>query len=135
MYCTADPEGCIEGLLNASELRREWENRDSPLLYSSPEIHLLLSCTGLLFQVLAGVYPIPGDPKEDVVVQITSLRDSNSCNVSSLPWHCLNMYNCMNISVKGNSSLQVFQRYSTSQIGFVHNEGIDTPLLSVNISK
>ena len=121
--------------MNPSELRRVWKNRDSPVLYSSPEIHLVLCCSGLLTQILAGMYAIPGDPDVDVVVQIVTNSSFILCNLSPSVTHCVKMYDCTNLWVNENDSLKVYQRYSTSQIGFIHDEGMDIPLLSLNISK
>ena len=120
--------------MNPSELRRVWKNRDSPVLYSSPEIHLGLGCSGVLSQILAGAYAIPGDPDVDVVVQIVTNSSFILCNLS-LVTHCVKMYDCTNRWVNENDSLKVYQRYSTSQIGFIHDEGMDIPLLSLNISE
>ena len=113
-----------------------WENRDSPILYSSPVRELVLDCSGTLSQILVGVYSIPGD--ENVMVHINSnISNTSFCTVPPMTPNFLDVYECDMLSVevtKGNS-IEIFQRYSTSQIGFIHDNGTDIPLVSINISE
>ena len=60
----------IEGLVSASELRRQWENRALPVLYSSPEREISLNCpSAAISRTLVGAYPsMTGDEASQIVI-------------------------------------------------------------------
>ena len=61
------------------------------------------------------------------------------CDLSTLPaTEYLNVYECVMDSpvvVNVSDSLHIVQRYTTSQISFLHDGQTDTPLISADISK
>ena len=120
------------------ELRRGWENRSAPILYSSPHRQIPLGCTGpgFLSRILVGAYvSIPGNT--DILV---SINGSTLCNVSSVQAiEGLNVYECVlsetvPVPVGVGDYLDIVQR-NTSQVGFIHDRETDTPLISVITSK
>ena len=123
--------------MSASELRREWENRNIiPLLYSNPERLISLNCqSASISMILVGAYPsMDGDERPIITI------DSNqTCNVSTEPViRGINVYECVlesPVAVDGNISLTISQRDAINRIGFLHDGQIDTSLISVNSSK
>lgn len=96
----------------------------------------MLDCSGSLSQILVGVYSIPGD--ENVVVHInSSLSNTSLCTVPPMTPNFLDVYECnmLSVQVTKGDSIEIFQRYSTSQIGFIHDNGTDIPLVSISISE
>ena len=132
-----DPPGCIEGLVSASELRRQWENRALPVLYSSPERLLPLNCPSTsISRILVGAYPLMNGNGQTHIV----INNNKSCRVSEEPVaEGSNVYECVldsSVSVDGEVSLAIRQRNAGSQIGFLHDSQMtDTPLISVDSSK
>jgi hypothetical protein len=134
-----DPPGCIEGLVSASELRRLWENRTLPVLYSSPMREISLSCPpASISRILVGAYPsVNGDELPQIVVD-----NIQTCSVSTEPVaEGVNVYECVldtagdaEDAVDGEVSLTVSQRHAGSQIGFLHTGQTDTPLISLDVS-
>ena len=114
-----------------------WESRTRPVLYSSPDREITLDCSGpaTLSRILVGVY-ITGTGDVGPAVEI----DNNPlCDLSTLPaTEYLNVYECVMDSpvvVNVSDSLHIVQRYTTSQISFLHDGQTDTPLISADISK
>ncbi|CAI7996588.1 Katanin-interacting protein [Geodia barretti] len=129
-----DPPGCIEGLVSASELRRLWENRTLPVLYSSPVREISLSCPSPsnISGILVGAYP---SMNGDGLPQIFVVDGGRTCNVSTEPvTEGVNVYECVldpPVAVDGEVSLTISQRHAGSQIGFLHDGQTDTPLISL----
>ena len=126
--------------MSASELRRLWENRTLPVLYSSPEREISLNCpSGSISRILVGAYPsVNGDGLPQIVVD-----NARTCSVSTEPVaEGVNVYECVldtagdaEDAVDGEVSLTVSQRHAGSQIGFLHTGQTDTPLISLDVSK
>ena len=122
----------------ASELRRQWENRDPPVLYSSPEREISLNCpSASISRILVGAYPsITGNRSPQIEV---GPGMNQTCSVSTEPvTEGVNVYECVldpPVSVDGSDRLIVSQRNAASQIGFLHDGQTDTPLISVDSSK
>ena len=135
---TIDPPGCIEGLLNTTELRNMWENRPSPVVYSSPYREIPLNCSGPgnLTRLLAGTYRLlPGDQSPQVEVD----QNVPICSLSSQPAldEDLNVYECVPdspVEVSESDSLHILQRHSDAKIVFFHDGLKDVPLISADIS-
>ena len=124
--------------MSASELRRLWENRALPVLYSSPMREISLSCppASNISEILVGAYP---SINEDELPQIFVVDGDRTCNVSTEPvTEGVNVYECVldpaGLAVDGEVSL-ISQRHAGSQIGFLHNGQTDTPLISLDVSK
>ena len=130
------PPGCLDDLLNMNQLRRMWESRAAPVLYSSPQRELTLNCnnTGYLSKVLVGVYDETG---------VADLQFSRArhplCNHST--FHATEQFNVFEcilnppIEIDENDSLYIEQRYSSKRIAFLHDGQMDTPLISLNLSE
>ena len=120
--------------MSASELRRLWENRALPVLYSSPMREISLSCSSAsnISGILVGAYP---SMNGDGLPQI----NGQPCNFSTEPvTEGVNVYECVldpPVAVDGEVSLSISQRHAGSQIGFLHNGQTDTPLISLDVSK
>ena len=112
MVVVPELPGCVEGLVTASELRRVWENRTLPVVYSSPDREISVNCTGSsTTRILVGAYSSVGG---DGVPQITI--GNQTCNVSTEPvTEGVNVYECMLDSpVAADDSLTVHQRNATT---------------------
>ena len=127
--------------MSASELRRLWENRTLPVLYSSPMREISLNCppASLSRILLVGAYP---SMNGDELPQIFVADNAQTCSVSTEPvTEGVNVYECvLNSPVAGEAgeadvSLTVSQRHAGSQIGFLHTGQTDTPLISLDVSK
>ena len=134
-----EPPECIEGVVSASELRRQWENRDPPVLYSSPEREISLNCESVsIMRILVGAYnSMTGDGVPQIVIDTNGSKEV--CNVSTEPvTEGVNVYECVlgsPVSVDGNISLTISQRIAAFQIGFLNDDQTDIPLISVDFSK
>ena len=132
VYVYIVPAGCIDGFVAATELRSLWENRTRPVLYNSPDREIAVDCRapGTLFRILVGAYITEtGDvgPSIEIGYDI-------KCNLSTLQnTEYLNVYECVlasPVEVDVNDSFHIIQRYSSSQISFLHDGQTDTPLIS-----
>ena len=119
----------------ASELKRFWEERVLPLLYNTPEADISLNCTSaLISRIIVGAYnsSVIGDGAPKIVIG----TDQITCSVSTEQiTDGVNVFECVldfPVQVTENSSLSVRQRNSSSQVGFLHDGQIDTPLISVD---
>ena len=136
LYCPVPP-GCINGFLTVTELRSMWESRTRPVLYSSPDREITLDCSGPgnLSRILVGAY-ITGSGDEGPAVEID---DNPLCDLSTLQaTEYLNVYGCVldsPVEIEGSDSVHIVQRYTTSQISFLHDGETDTPLISVTTSE
>ena len=127
--------------MSASELRRQWENRALPVLYSSPERLLPLNCPSTsISRILVGAYPLMNGTGQTHIV----INNNKSCRVSEEPVadadsEGSNVYECVldsSVVVDGEVSLAIRQRNAGSQIGFLHDSQMtDTPLISLDSSK
>ena len=130
-----DPPSCIEGSLNVTELRSMWENRATSVVpYSSPDREIMLDCTGNISRILVGAYLTGTGSEEGPSIEI----DGHYCNLSpdQVTEH-LNVYECIfnpAVAVDDVDSVHIIQRSTSSQIGFLHDEESDTPLISLTIS-
>ena len=138
--------GCIAGLVTASELRRQWENRTPPVLYSSPERDISLNCSSAsISRILVGAYnsSMTGNGSTQIVIhQMGQDMDpgmDKTCSFSTEPvTEGVNVYECEldpPVSVDGDDRLIVSQRNAARRIGFLHDGQTDTPLISVDSSK
>ena len=63
----------------------------------------------------------------------------SNCNLSTLQaTEYLNVYECVldsPVEINGSDSVHIVQRYTTSQISFLHDGRTDTPLISVTTSE
>ena len=114
-----------------------WESRTRPVLYSSPDREITLDCSGpgFLSKILVGAYITgPGDVGPRV-----EIGDDTLCDLSTLhATEHLNVYECVldpPVEIDVNDTVRVVQRYTTSQISFLHDGQTDTPLISVITSK
>ena len=114
-----------------------WENRTRPVLYSSPDREITLNCSGpgILSRILVGAY-ITRSGDEGPAVEID---DNPLCDLSTLQaTEHLNVYECVldsPVEIEGSDSVHIVQRYTTSQISFLHDGQTDTPLISVTASE
>ena len=113
-----------------------WERRTRPVLYSSPDREITLDCSGpgILSRILVGAY-ITGIRSGDEGPAV-EIDDNPLCNLSTLhATEYLNVYECVldsPVAIEGSDSVHIVQRYTTSQISFLHDGQTDTPLISVN---
>ena len=119
------------------ELRSVWESRTRPVLYSSPDREITLDCSGpgTLSRILVGAY-ITGSGDVRPAVEID---DNPLCDLSTLhATEYLNVYECVldsPVEIDVDGSFHIVQRYTTSQICFLHDGQTDTPLISVTTSE
>ena len=128
---------CVKGLMNTLELKRGWENRAWPILYTSPEREIPLNCpsSATVSRMLVGAYPsVAGDGVPHIII-----GNNDSCSVSTEPvTEGLNVYECVldsPVIVHEDTVMILRQRNSTGQIGLLHNGYKDTPLIYLDISK
>ena len=114
------------------ELKKLWENRTLPVLYSSPEREISVDCSGsdpVITRILVGAYnSMSGEGPPQIKI------GDQTCSVSTEPvTGGVNVYECqLNSPVEVDDSLSVSQRNATSQIGFLHDGQTDTPLISIS---
>ena len=129
-FTFSDPAGCIEGLVNESELRNMWEYRPPPVRYTSPyrEIPLVCSGTGSVNRILAGAYSAMSGYQPP---HIQFGGNDHVCNLSTLTDdEDPNVYECMLDSPPVDSvSLYVHQ------IVFLYDGEKDFPFIFIDISK
>ena len=139
-FTFSDPAGCIEGLVNESELRNMWEYRPPPVRYTSPYREIPLNCsgTGNVTRILAGAYSaISGDQPPYIEIG----ENYRNCNLSIEPALAedVNVYECMvnsSVDVDDSDSLYIHQRNTDFQIVFLYYDGEkDFPLIFIDISK
>ena len=131
-----EPSGCIDGLLSADELRRVWENRTTPVIYSSPYREIPLDCSGPvdLTRIVAGGHRLTDGGLAP------SIRIDNRlifCNLSPFLDDTTNVYECMvtnsPFEVGDDAFLRINQRFAGFKVVFLHNGTTDTPLISIGI--
>ena len=117
-------------------LKRLWENRTLPVLYSSPEREISVGCSDsnpVITKILVGAYNLTtGEGTPQIKIDDQTIGDK-TCNVSTEPvTRGVNVYECQLNSLVEDDSLSVSQRNATSQIGFLHDGQTDTPLISIS---
>ena len=107
-----------------------WENRPTPVIYSSPYREIPLDCSGSvnLNRILAGVY------RQMDGLHINIGSNIITCDPSPSPLDDTpNIYECM----LANSTVEVGDDdlLRINQIVFLHDGTTDTPLISIDISE
>ena len=117
--------------MSAVELRRLWSNRQPPVVYSSPSREIPLACGSTsISSILVGAYndSLIGDGQPEIKI------GEQNCSVSTQQINRgVNVYNCVfesPVAVGEEGSLEIIQRNATSQIAFIYNDMLDTPLIS-----